>query len=74
MRPLILPAFMSPTIKHESPLWWVRVPRMRGTFEVRASSKIEAKFAASKSLGVHVQSVTVEPAYDPKRERFGAVA
>lgn len=65
-----LPAFQSPAIVHEQPLYWARVPRMRGVFNVRASSLIEAKLRASKQLGVHVQSVVVQEAHDPKRVRL----
>lgn len=73
MRPTtpLLPAFMAPTIRHEAPLWHARVPYSRLTAEVRASTKIEAKFAAAKLLGAHVQTVVVTPAYDPALLRFG---
>lgn len=76
MRPAapILPAFMSPVIRHEAPLWHARIPYSRATVDVRASTKIEAKFAAAKLLGAHVQTVLVELAYDPELLRFGRLA
>ncbi len=68
---LAMPAFMAPSITYSKPRWTARIPEMRGTIEVEASTPAEARFAAARQLGCSVAVVVVSPAYDPALLRFG---